>query len=98
MIRTLAIAAGLALALGTGLAVPTLAADHLFNSSHSPGVDHRGFANPITDKTQGNASNVSNGNDAPGTGDPKVGEDTGHPSVEVDALNPKAQEHVPFGE
>jgi hypothetical protein len=96
MKKLLVLAVGLSV---LGFAVPAPAADHLFNATNANGAEQRGFGNPVTDPSKpGNAINVSKGDAAPGEGDPKVGEDTGHPSVEVEALNPTAQEHVPFGE
>lgn len=67
--------------------------DHLFNAVNSQGADNRGFGNPVV----GNPGDAqADPTSVPGTGDPKVGTETGHPSVDCEDLNPTAGNNAAF--
>jgi hypothetical protein len=80
------------LALGV-LAAPALAHDHLFNAAHAPGVADRGFVNPVAGNPSGVSGAASRPATVPGSGDPKVGIDTGTPAVDLSLVNVRSGGH-----
>jgi hypothetical protein len=87
---TIVLVAGVLLGLA---AAPALAHDHLFNAATSPGVDHRGFANPVAGNPSGTSGAAAQPATVPGAGDPKAGIDQGTPAVDLSLVNIRSGGH-----
>jgi hypothetical protein len=74
-------------------AMPAAASDHLFNASHSSGIDARGFVNPVANNPSGMSGAMASPGTVPGEGDPKVGADQGTPAANLDLVNERSGGH-----
>lgn len=88
--KTVTVMATSALLLGV-TAMPALAGDHLSIGSTSPGADQRGFSNPVATNPSGTSgAAAAKPATVPGEGSPNAGNDTGTPSVDLDAVSARS--------